>query len=221
MKKLYLAGGGVAEQSRHIDARFVAEIPHSKRLLYWSMALRGKRPPDDCLGWIQSTLGRYGIDDIVMWDDFTGHTESDLRNFDAVYIGGGNTYQLLGELRSSGFDSYLANFANSGCPVYGGSAGAAILGCNIETVAHIDTNAVGLEHFAALDLAGGAAIWVHYDPADDPAIVECAERLGCPILAIAENGGVVLVDGKIETAYGRVCHFDQSGKRELASHTTK
>ena len=214
--QLFLAGGGSAEQSGQIDALFASEIPGGKRVLYWSMALRGVRPPGDCLAWIQVVLGRFDIDDIAIWHDFSGHAPSDLNDFDAIYVGGGNTYQLLDDLRSSGFDVHLSNFAKTGRPVYGGSAGAVVLGRDIRTIDHIDTNAVGLEDLSALNLAGGNAIWVHYDQADDPLIHKCASHLGCTILAIAENGGVELVDGEITWAFGGVFHFDQTGKRALA-----
>ena len=79
-----------------------------------------------------------------------------------MYIGGGNTFRLLAEIRKYGFEPALQDFAYRGKPIYGGSAGAAILGRDIRTVNHIDNDDVGLMNTSALDLANGHSVWVHY-----------------------------------------------------------
>ena len=51
-----------------------------------------------------------------------------------LHIGGGNTFRLLDELRRAGAGAALTALA-SGMPIYGGGAGAAVLGrCGARSV---------------------------------------------------------------------------------------
>jgi len=50
-----------------------------------------------------------------------------------MYIGGGDTVKLLKEVHKVSFDEYLRKIAQKGIPLYGGSAGAIILGEDIRT----------------------------------------------------------------------------------------
>ena len=63
-----------------------------------------------------------------------------------------------------------ASFALRGGVVYGGSAGAIVLGANISTCAHMDHNDVGITDMHGLDLLDGHAVWCHYQAADYPAL---------------------------------------------------
>jgi dipeptidase E len=94
--------------------------------------------------WITSIFAPFAIHRISMWIDMAGHHASELEEFDAVYIGGGNTYALLGELIASGFDRHLHMYANRGGIVYGGSAGAVVLGKDIRTISDMDRNEIAL-----------------------------------------------------------------------------
>ncbi len=192
--KLALAGGGGAEDSRPLDEAFAAWIGPEGRLLYWPVALRGIRPFPSCLAWIETTFAPLGVTRITMWTDLSAHQIAELDAFHGVYIGGGNTFSLLAELRESGFDRALRDYALSGGPVYGGSAGAAVLGRDIRTVSHLDANHIGLTDTRGLDLAGGHAIWVHYAPEDDERIQAYVQERRQPVLAISERSGVA-IDG--------------------------
>lgn len=59
------------------------------------------------------------------------------------------------EMRSSGFDEVLEEYIKGDGVVYGGSAGAIILGSNIMTCAHLDENTVGMRGFDGLDVLKG------------------------------------------------------------------
>ena len=158
--KVALAGGGGANDSRLLDEVFAAWIgPHGK-LLYWPFALRGIRSFQSCLEWITTTFAPLNVTDITMWNQLPEHQPSELEEFDAVYIGGGNTFNLLAELKESGFERYLRAFVQGGKAVFGGSAGAAVLGRDIRTVNHLDRNDVRLTDTQGLDLADGHAVWL-------------------------------------------------------------
>ncbi len=161
--------------------------------------------------WITASFEPLGISDITMWTELAGHQESELDLFDGVYIGGGNTYSLLAELRESGFDRYLTSFARQGKAVYGGSAGAAVLGRDIRTVDPMDHNHVGITDMSGLDLAGGHAVWVHYTSADDSLVHSFVERYKLPVLALSERAGLVIGnDGIRSGGFEPVWRFDRN-----------
>jgi dipeptidase E len=191
-RRLILAGGGGAEDSRPLDERFAEWVGPAGRMLYLPIAMGGKRPYTyaQCLDWISSVYQPLGVTNIEMWTSLAGRDHAELSGFDAIYIGGGNTFRLLHLVRLSGFDRALARFVARGGAIYGGSAGAILLGRDIMTCAHLDTNKVGIVDAAGLDLASGHAIWCHYQPEDDERIVAYIEQRGFPVLALSERGGL-------------------------------
>jgi len=216
--KIALGGGGGAADSRLLDEVFATWIGSQGKLLYLPCALRGIRPFPSCLEWITATFAPLNIARISMWTDLSEHRGKELDEFDAVYIGGGNTFALLAELRKSGFEHYLREYAGRGKAIYGGSAGAAVLGRDIGTVNYIDRNEVGLVETGSLDLAQGHAIWVHYQPQDDDLIDAYVRQHQHSVIALSERSGIVIENedmGSVgfESAY----RFDRQGKSEVAT----
>src|SRR5690606_2508300 len=121
----------------------------------------------DCYVWINSVFNPLGIQKIEMLTDLKCHSIEDLKQYSAVYIGGGNTFSLLKDLRTFHFDEVLREYIKSGGIVYGGSAGAIILGADIMTCAHLDSNNVDLKDYRAFNLINDFAIWCHYGPEYD------------------------------------------------------
>lgn len=64
---------------------------------------------------------------------------------DAVYIAGGETFDLLHILRATGTDEVLIRHVRAGLPYIGTSAGSVIAGPNIEPVRLLDSPAVAPE----------------------------------------------------------------------------
>ncbi len=189
--RLLLAGGGGAEDSRPLDALFAAWTGRGGRMLYVPVAMDERvRSYDSSYAWISSVFEPLGVGEIELWTELPRGNDSGLARFDSVYIGGGNTYRLLHAMRSSGFAEVLARFADRGGAVYGGSAGAAVLGRDISTVASMDANEVGLTDTRGLDLVGGYSAWCHYEPGHDPEIRCYVAGRGEPVLALPERAGV-------------------------------
>jgi len=211
--KIILAGGGGADDSLPLDKIFANWIRPEGRFLYLPIALRGIRTFESCLEWITSTFSPLGVMTITMWTSLTEHRESELDNFNGVYIGGGNTFSLLAELQESGFDQYLTAYVESGRPIYGGSAGAVVLGRDILTVSHMDKNNVGLKQTVGLDLAQGYAIWPHYTDVDDDLIHSYIEQHEFPVLALSERSGIIVEDDQVRGAgFEPAFRFDGNGK---------
>jgi dipeptidase E len=214
--KVALGGGGGTADSRLLDEVFAKWIGSRGRLLYLPCALRGIRPFQSCLEWITATFAPLKVNQITMWTELSEHHVCELDQFDAVYLGGGNTFALLAELRKSGFDRYLRECTCRGNAIYGGSAGAAVLGRDIRTVNYLDRNDVGLVDMEGLDLAESHAIWVHYQPPDDNLIDEYVRQYGQPVIALSERSGIVIdQDGLRRVGFEPAYRFDGQKKFEL------
>ena len=214
--KVALAGGGGANDSRLLDEVFATWVGSHGKLLYWPMALRGIRLFPSCLEWITTTFAPLNVTDITMWTQLSEHKASELEAFDAVYIGGGNTFNLLTELKASGFERYLRAYVQDGKAVFGGSAGAAVLGRDIRTVNHLDRNEVALTDTQGLNLADGHAIWVHYRLQDDRLINAYVHETQQSVLAISERSGIVIEKAGIRAVgFEPVYRFDAHGKSEV------
>ncbi|EON33229.1 peptidase E [Gordonia terrae C-6] len=61
-----------------------------------------------------------------------------LGEVDAVFVAGGNTFHLLGALRTAGADRVLVDAVRAGLPYIGVSAGAAVVGPDIAPLALLD-----------------------------------------------------------------------------------
>ncbi len=214
---LILAGGGDAQDSRPLDELFATWTGPRGKMLYLPVAMKGSHHPwESCLAWIRSVFAPLGVLNIEMWTDLLDHDADELAVFHSVYLGGGNTYSLLAQLKDSGFDAGLIQFAGRGGAIYGGSAGAIVLGRDIMTCAHLDRNEVGLIGTEGLDLIAGHAVWCHYQADDDAGIGEYIQERGFPVLAISERAGIAVQAGQFASAgYEPAYRFDENGKCEL------
>ncbi len=202
MRQLILSGGGGEQDSRPLDEAFARQMPASRPLLYLPIALDPREHAyAACHRWIRSVFAPLGRDDIVMWDDVAGKGATDLDAFAGIYIGGGNAFKLLHDLREARLLDPLRRFALGGGLVYGGSAGAILLGKDITTAAHADPNEVGLRDTTGLDLLDGYSVWPHYRQDDDDCIAAHVERYGLPVIALSERSGLYVRDD-LPTALG-------------------
>jgi dipeptidase E len=202
LPRLILAGGGSETDSALLDRIFAAWTGRGGRMLYLPVALDPEQSSyDHALRWVRSVFEPLGARDITMWGDLAGHSGEELESFDSVYIGGGNTFRLLSLLKVSSFDRHVADYFHAGGAIYGGSAGAIVMGRNIYTASHLDPNDLALTDTRGLGLAGRYSIWCHYTPEDDPLIFGYIRRYRFPVLALSERSGVI-VEGERMTASG-------------------
>jgi dipeptidase E len=167
-------------------------MPEGKRLLFLPTAV----PPDELQAgaaeeWIRSAFFPHGVHDITMWVRLPELEKMDLSPFDAVYIGGGNTFWLRHQFRETGFDRPLLEYVAAGGIVYGTSAGAIIFGKDIAIAGDImDPDIVGLGDTSGYDLLRGHDVWCHYRPEDASRVEACFERRGNPVLVLTERAGL-------------------------------
>lgn len=211
MNELYLSGGGDEHQSRPLDSSFFERIPREGCLLYVPIALRGNRLYETADRWMSSVLALHDRTDIkiVMWDDAAaaGHN---LAGMNAVYIGGGNTWGLIKELSDAGFKDTLQAFASAGGIVYGGSAGAILLGARIDT--QDDENRAGWADTAGFGLAAPYSFACHFKKEQLERFRAWARERAAPIVCLPEEGGAVMSAGILRGAGATivVCRADGS-----------
>ena len=212
--KLFLQGGGGKDDSIELDKRFVAALDLSKPLLYIPIAIHTAEYPfsyPDCLAWIQDLFKPHGLTNIVMWveEDLKNKTAADFEQFSGVYIGGGNTFKLLKELKEFGTFAILKKLLEKNIPIAGGSAGAIIFFKTIIPALSADPNNVELTDFTGMNLVNGYDLWCHYTPEMNPKIVEYKEKFKLEkIVAIPENAGLCVTDGVIEEiGPGKISYF--------------
>ena len=198
--KLALAGGGSALDSAFIDQRFAEWIGPKGKMLYLPIAIgRITANYDAADQWLRSVFEPMGVESISTWTDLTRHTVSEFEYYDGIYMGGGNAYTLRHELQSTGFFEAIKCYAANGYPIYGGSAGAAVLGKSIATVAHLDVNEKGIRDLTGLNLAEGCSVWVHYREADRPLIQNFISGESARLILLSERAGLTIEDGEFRS----------------------
>ncbi|KPL58903.1 Type 1 glutamine amidotransferase-like domain-containing protein [Rossellomorea vietnamensis] len=199
MGALYLSGGGDRDQTLAIDKEFAGELSGGKSLLYLPVAMDpGEISYETCYEWIKSVFAPFGVKDIAMWEDLRGKTLQDLMRYSAVYIGGGNTFRLMSNILQSDFHVHLSAFKEKGGTIYGGSAGAIVLGSNIATCTHVDDNDVLLKTRNGLSFLDNFSIWCHYEEGNDPLIHQFIQAFHKPIIALSEETGLRILSGRME-----------------------
>ncbi|SEQ37225.1 dipeptidase E [Virgibacillus subterraneus] len=216
MGHLILSGGGDKEQSKEIDQYFIEHINPSKPLLYIPIAMNGIIPYEECFKWANSVFNPFGID-IIMWTNVDNKSFDDLKQFSAIYIGGGNTFNLLREFRISQFDSLLKEYIENDGIVYGGSAGAIILGSNIMTCAHMDPNNTDLQSINGLNLISDYSIWCHYEAENESLISGFIKDYKKSVIALRDGTGVAVSDEGIKVI-GNSSAISFTNKGKVLTH---
>jgi dipeptidase E len=194
MKHFICAGGGTVEQSKTVDKFFVSLLPNKRFLFlpqavapeYWSF--------DKVREWIQAH-DIYDECEITVWKNIKNKTLTELENFDAIFVMGGNTFSLLDKMKNSSFIDLIPRFLDSGRPILGFSAGSILMGKSIR-VAEIgpsnqaDENKVGITKFDGLDLLNGYTTYTHYGEEEDAQLFSYAKTYNEQIIGIPEESAI-------------------------------
>ena len=159
--KVFLCGGGAGEQTIEANKRLNEVIDHAKPCLYIPLAMEAEMY-DSCYEWITGELAEVQIPYIEMVRSREELAEKDFSDYSVVFIGGGNTYKLLKELKESGAFEKLRTYLEQGGVAFGGSAGAIIFGEDLESCNLDDPNEVGLTDTAGMDVLHGISLLCHF-----------------------------------------------------------
>lgn len=192
---IFLGGGGDIEASAELDAIFFAGLRHAAKILYIPTAMDSEMY-HDATKWFTKLIGMYSdtIDCVTMTENNVNEIKFD--DFDAVYIGGGNTYKLLDFVVSNKLGGKLRTFIKSGKVFYGGSAGAILTGKTINTASEMDPK-LDYKYDKGLNWLNGASVSCHW-PETKHCTVELLRTSPQKIYCIPENCGILFdVDGNL------------------------
>ncbi len=166
--RLILNGGGSDEQVKESYELFARELNGGK-VLYIPLAWPYGNM-EECVNWFQGQMTPFGITDIEQILNPNDVTKEKLENVKGVFIGGGNTYQLLKCLKDThAFENLKGYIKNNGLAM-GSSAGALIFGECIDSCLKDelvikscnDENKVGLKDTKGFNCINGYSILPHY-----------------------------------------------------------
>ena len=201
--KLILNGGGEGAAVKSARELLNSIIDNNKKILYIPLAW-----PDPtyngCLEFMTNELSdidKTGIDMIKTTDELLNKNFND---YACLYIGGGNTYKLLNELKVSGaFNKIKDYLINDNGIVYGGSAGAIIFGKDLDSCNTDDDNEVKLIDNTGFNMINGYSLLCHYTNRESERtelsrkyLIELSKTK--PIYAIPEEDTIYINDNKIE-----------------------
>lgn len=199
MKQLILSGGGDALDSKKLDIALI-QLLNNKPLLYIPIAWKTENYKP-CIKWFTQTFSALGFSDFETWTNVSDKSYEQLEKFGGIYIGGGNTFLLLSKLRESGFGKTLCKFIESGRPVYGGSAGAIILGKDINTASigkDADTNDIDLKNLSGFNLLETYSIQCHYEPDQEDEMQKFVNENNCKVIALPDKTGLYVNGDEIK-----------------------
>jgi dipeptidase E len=190
--QIYLAGGGNEHQSFVLDEIFFKQIPLNSKLLYIPIALKGHDLYAGAPKWLRGFVNLHNRQDIEIetWESLFNKSIDDLESFSTIFIGGGNTWNLMQEIRESGFDSLLKDFSKNIGPIYGGSAGAIIFGKKMNS--QDDENLINWSDYDGLDMAMGLSVACHYKLEEKERYLDWAFKNKLPLLCLSEETGIII-----------------------------
>ncbi|HEX6977099.1 MAG TPA: Type 1 glutamine amidotransferase-like domain-containing protein [Patescibacteria group bacterium] len=214
--KIILGGGGDIDISVGIDKKYFSLLKNNSKILYIPIALnRTKTGFEASYDWFSTVIVKHSNQKDI---DFTMLLEDDeipdLKLYDSIYMGGGNTYKLLNYIKKSGLDEKIKTFIKNGGIVYGGSAGAIILGKDIRTVE--EENDSNYSYYEGLNLLGGKSVICHYKEEADKNVYKTIKKTKSEVLALPEDSGMILdSEGKMEEKVGTIYIFNENNKSQL------
>lgn len=201
--KLFLNGGGDGGSVADIRKKLNEVIDHTKKVLYVPLAW-----PDPtykgCFEFMSNELADVEIVGIEMITSGDELASKDFKNYSFIYIGGGNTFKLLNDLKESkSFDKIRKYLLEEDGIVYGGSAGAIIFGRDLDSCRTDDKNDVNLLDISGFDMINGHSLLCHYTSRNEERtkiskdyLMELSkEKL---IYAIPEEDSIIIENGTIE-----------------------
>ncbi len=200
--KAFLCGGGDGEEIKDAYTRFNEVIDNSKPLLYIPLAMEEDKY-DSCYEWITNELKDVSVPKIEMVRDSSEIITKDLNNYSSIFIGGGNTFKLLYDLKRTGAFEKIRDYLNNDGVVFGGSAGTIIFGENLNSCKLDDTNDVGLEDITGFNILNGISFLCHYtnrtkekDEESKKYLLELSKN--SKIIALPEEDTLYINNGDIE-----------------------
>lgn len=215
--QIYLSGGGNKKQSFPLDKFFFNRLSKNGHFLYIPTTLCRHKLYLAAHLWMKSILELHKRTDVhfEIANDLSRYECKDINFFNALYIGGGNTWNLMQELRNSGFSDKLIQYFKKGGQIYGGSAGAIVLGKKIDT--HDDKKNINIKDISGFNLLCGYSVACHFKNKQNDRFKEWAIHNNSPIICLPEKTGLIIKNGSALCVGTKLCviYFANGTKKEI------
>ncbi|MDQ0276590.1 dipeptidase E [Arthrobacter silviterrae] len=191
---IYLGGGGSDDEEANL---WIEAFHPGLRVTVWPFARRGLEDRRSAGRWITGALERFNPSHVDVWTTTEARMDGGLGGTDIIAIPGGNTFDLLDTLQSSGLLPALRSFLDRGGLVYGGI----LMGADIGIARETDPNDPGLQDTTGMGLLGELDVLPHYTGALLGLARSHHARSGRGVLCLPERGGVIVKDGTIRNVH--------------------
>lgn len=218
--RIFLCGGGCGKQTIEANKKLNEIIAHNKPLLYIPLAMKSEKY-DSCYEWITGELSNVEVTRIDMVRSKEELSEKNLDEYGAIFIGGGNTFKLLSDLKTSGSFGKINNYINNNGIVFGGSAGAIIFGKDLDACKLDDSNDIGLIDTNGFNVLNDISILCHYTNRERKKDEQSTEYLmnnsrGRTFLALPEEDTIFINGNDIEVIGNKPYYKFKNGfKKEI------
>jgi len=108
----------------------------------------------------------------------------EIKDFDVIYVCGGNTFYLLKKVRETGFDKAIKEFSRTDKLYFGVSAGSILAGPSIDIASPFDENDVELTDLTGLNLTD-TVVTPHYKKEEESIIKPFTGKFS--VVALTDN----------------------------------
>ena len=225
--KLILCGGGWAEKTVIPNKVFESLINPDKPILYIPQA-RDRDPAGyiTCKTWLLGEFKDIKHGEIDTVESLSEVAHKNLSDYSAIFIGGGNTFKLLKELKESDAFNKINEYVNNDGLVYGCSAGAIIFGKDINTCLYADPNLVELKDTGGFNSAFGFSLAAHYTNKNAERTQQATDYLTEyshkePVVALPEEDSLYINGDMVEVIGTRPYYVFNKGNRTQFKPTIK
>lgn len=203
--KLFLTSAGLPPETSGEFLKLLGKKPEETKICFISTASYAEHPEGDA-EYVKgdkirlSELGFKTITEIDLRREDEKSLREKLKNFDVIFVTGGNTFYLLKYVRESGFDKAIKPFLDREGIYFGVSAGTIIAGKDISISgwkSDWDKNIVNLEDLRGMGLVD-FIISPHYVAEHKAVINENKNKVSSTIYALTDSQAILVDDGKIQ-----------------------
>ncbi len=194
--KLFLTSAGLPPETTKYFLKLLAKKPKNTKVCFVTTAA----VPEKNKWYLRKDRKRlldlgFKVTSMDLREENKKSLNDKLKNFDVIYIEGGNTFYLLKYIKKSGFDKVIKHFLKKKGIYVGVSAGSIVAGLNIDSAKwkQADKNIVRLKDLTGLKLVP-FGLTVHIDETNIEIIKKCAQKVNYPIIALSNKQAVLIKD---------------------------
>ena len=195
--KLFLTSAGLPPETTEEFLKLLSQKPEETKICFIATASH----PEENKCYVERDRERlwelgFKIIELDLKKENKNSLGDRLKDFDVLFVEGGNTFYLLKYIRESGFDEALKLFLKRGGIYLGVSAGTMVTGLNIESAnwKYADKNIVNLKDLTGLKLVP-YVFSVHIDESNLDIIKNIANKIDYPVIALTDKQALLIDNG--------------------------